>query len=215
VSIYNFITQNRNTLQTIALESPTWSLPTNALSIRNLTTVYFTGNFPATSHAFAEILTNGRQLETFYLSCCALECSTASSQFRSVQHTNALPFLRHFAFTVHSIGRRAVDRDLFPAISEFLRGRRQLRSLQLVADDENVQHTTGFDAAVWGVLPSLEGLRALNVSYPVDLTPGLASWLIPRAVKALGLSVDYGSQWARDPIPFLNVRLAFSRIHEN
>ncbi|KAF8873172.1 hypothetical protein CPB84DRAFT_1818005 [Gymnopilus junonius] len=206
-SIQNVLGQNRATLRTVALEnphpSPHWTFPALALSIRNLTTIIFTGHFPAASHAFAEILGNGRQLETFDVSCCALECSTASDQFRSV-HSNSLPFLRHFSFSVHSLGRRTVDRDLFPAIAEFLRGRRNLRSLQLVAYDEAVQHAVGFDAAIWGVLPSLEGLRGLKITYPSDLAPGLASWLIPRTVLALRLTIDYNTQSARDPIPFLN-----------
>ena len=207
-SIQNVLGQNRATLRTVALEnphpSPHWTFPASALSIRNLTTIIFTGHFPPASHAFAEILGNGRQLETFDVACCALECSTASSQFRSIQ-PSSLPFLRHFSFSVHSIGRRTVDRDLFPAIAEFLRGRRNLRSLQLVAWDEAVQHAVGFDAAVWGVLPSLEGLKGLKITYPADLAPGLASWLIPRTVLALRLTIDYTMQSARDPIPFLNV----------
>lgn len=217
-SIHNVLGQNKTTLRTVALEnphpSPHWTFPASALSIRNLTTIIFTGHFPAASHAFAEILGNGRQLETFDVSCCALECSTASNQFRGVQ-PNSLPFLRHFSFSVHSIGRRTVDRDLFPAIAEFLRGRRNLRSLQLVAYDEAVQHAVGFDAAIWGVLPSLEGLKGLKITYPPDLAPGLASWLIPRTVLALRLTIDYNTQSARDPIPFLNVRFHSSVIHEN
>ncbi|KAF8956753.1 hypothetical protein BDZ97DRAFT_1670956 [Flammula alnicola] len=207
-TIHSLIAQNRATLRTIVLEnphpSPNWTFPTSALSIRNLTCIHFTGNFPVVSHAFADILANGRQLETFNISCCALECSNASMQFKSVQNANALPFLRHFAFSVHSIGRRTVDRELFPAIAEFLRGRRQLRSLQLVAYDETVQHAVGFDASTWGVLPSLDGLRGLKITYPSDLAPGLASWLIPRTVLALRLTMDYSTQSARDPVPFLS-----------
>jgi len=207
-TIHSLINQNHATLRSIALanphSSPHWTFPTMSLSIRNLTSIFFMGYFPSTSHAFADILSHGRQLETFNVSCCALECANASTQFRSVQNANSLPFLRHFAFSVQSIGRRTVDRDLFPAIAEFLRGRRQLRSLQLVAYEEPVQHAVGFDAAIWGVLPSLEGLKGLKISYPSDLSPRLASWLIPRSVLALRLTIDYNAQYARDPIPFLN-----------
>ncbi|PPQ94275.1 hypothetical protein CVT25_004932 [Psilocybe cyanescens] len=207
-AIHSLIGQNNATLRTIALEnphpSPHWTFPASSLSIRNLTTIFFTGHFPAVTNAFSEILSNGRQLESFNITCCSLECSNASSQFRSAQQANALPFLRHFAFSVQSIGRRTMDRDLFPAIAEFLRGRRSLHSLQLIAREESIQHAVGFDAAIWGVLPSLEGLRGLKISYPSDLAPGLASWLIPRTVLALRLTIDYNSQSARDPIPFLN-----------
>ncbi|CAA7262338.1 unnamed protein product [Cyclocybe aegerita] len=211
-TIHTLISQNRSTLRTLSLESPHpsphWTFPTPSLSIRNLTTIHFTGHFPPSSHAFADILENGRQLEVFDVSCCALEGCSASSQFRSVMthqgwQAHALPFLRHFAFSVHAIGRRTVDRDLFPAIAEFLRGRRYLRSLQLVVYDEAVQQAVGFDAAIWGVLPSLEGLRGLTITYPADLAPGLASWLIPRTVLALRLTIDYNNPNARDPIPFL------------
>ena len=128
-------------------------------------------------------------------------------QFRSVQGANSLPFLRHFAFSVQSIGIRTVDRDLFPAIAEFLRGRRQLKSLQLIASEQPVQRAVGFDAAIWGVLPSLEGLKGLKISYPSDLSPGLASWLIPRSVLALSLTIDYSTPTAGDSIPFLKVHL--------
>lgn len=208
-SIYSLLSQNRASLRALTLQnpnpSPHWIFPASSLSIRNLTSIYFTGHFPANSHAFAEILTSGRQLETFNISCCGLECSTASSQFRSVQHSNALPFLRHFAFTISSIGRRTIDRDLFPAIAEFLRGRKHLRSLQLVVYEESFHPAVGFDAAIWGVLPSLEALKGLRITYPADLSPGLASWLIPRTVSALKLTLDYGNPNTRDPIPFLSV----------
>jgi len=82
-----------------------------------------------------------------------------------------------------------VDRDLFPSIAEFLRGRRSMKTLQLVAHDEIEQHATGFDASIWGVLPSLDGLKGLWMTYPGDLSPGLASWLIPRGLKSLRLEL--------------------------
>ena len=117
----------------------------------------------------------------------------------------ALPFLRNFAFTITSIGRRVVDRELFPSIADFLRGRRALKSLKLRVDgDEHTQGAVGFSAAVWGVLPSLEALRGLAVTYPSDLSPGLASWLVPRSVRALNLFLDYaGHAIGRDPGVFL------------
>lgn len=86
-----------------------------------------------------------------------------------------------------------------------------MRSLRLIAscdehsnDVQSMQTAVGFEAAVWGVLPSLEGLKALGVTYPSDLSAGLACWLIPRSVKALTLSVDYGSPFMRDPVNWLN-----------
>ena len=98
-----------------------------------------------------------------------------------------------------------MDRDLFPAIAEFLRGRRQLRSLQLVVHDEQTQHAVGFDASIWGTLPSLDGLRGLSMTYTADLSPGLASWLIPRGVTSLRLDIDHTNPNAGNPALFLNV----------
>jgi len=97
---------------------------------------------------------------------------------------------------------------LFPALAEFLRGRQQLKTLHLSACDESVQRAVGFDASVWGVLPSLVNLKGLTITYPSDLTPGLASWLIPRSVHALALEMDPIPMPLRDPVSFLDVRVA-------
>ncbi|PPR01862.1 hypothetical protein CVT24_001343 [Panaeolus cyanescens] len=207
-TLHSVIHQLRPSLRTVSLvnphPSPSWTFPSTMLAIRNLTSIVFKGHFSATSNDFTEILTNGRQLEVLSLTCSMLECSSASNQFRSVlHHGHTLPFLRHFAFAVNCVGRRTVDRELFPAIAEFLRGRKQLQTLALVAYDEAVQRAVGLDAAIWGVLPSLEGLKGLKITYPGDLSPGLASWLIPRSVLALTLCMDQNTP-ARDPVPFLN-----------
>ena len=87
-----------------------------------MTHLDFQGIFPADSRAFAQILSDGHQLESLRLECI-LEC-TASAQFR--EHAQALPFLHHFAFSL--MGYRVNDHDLFPAISDFLKGRAALRS---------------------------------------------------------------------------------------
>ncbi|KAF8883554.1 hypothetical protein BD779DRAFT_1539533 [Infundibulicybe gibba] len=180
-----FIAQNRTTLRTISLNGPVAIFPSEAISIRNLTHISFSGLFPAGTQAFTDILINGRQLESLTLQC-TLGC-TASSQFRSLQ--SCLPFLRHFSFTVHGVSRRMIDRDLFPAIGEFLRDRNKLRTLQLTAVDDMIQRDVGFDASIWGVLPTLTNLRGLTISYPKDLAPGLAAWLVPRSVLALSLGL--------------------------
>ena len=81
--------------------------------------------------------------------------------------------------------------------------------LGLVVCDGDFQPAIGFDAAMWGVLPTLVNLRTLKISYPADLAPGLAAWLIPRSVRALSLDLDYVSFRTniRDPVLFLDVRL--------
>ncbi|KAG5641529.1 hypothetical protein DXG03_004820 [Asterophora parasitica] len=203
--VQSFLAQNRDFLRTVYIDNPHWVFPTNSVSIRNITHFHFTGHVPLNNQLFADILANGRQLESLTL-CCSLDGDT-SQQFRALHsyshgHT-VLPFLQHFAFSAQSVHRRVSDRDLFPAIAEFLRGRQHLHSLVLTAHDESVQRAVGFDAAVWGVLPSLVNLRKLKITYPPDLAPGLASWLIPRSVRALALTLDRVPSPSRDPVPFL------------
>ncbi|KAJ2919617.1 hypothetical protein MD484_g795, partial [Candolleomyces efflorescens] len=243
------LTLSRNALSSLSLEnthpspSPHWAFPIAHVSIRNLTSLNFTGHFSKEHGAgmIGEILRDGRQLENLSIVCCALDSGGVSREFKSASagwmvspgfvggsggaggsgvgggpsqtvslNDNgtpvALPFLRNFSFTISSIGRRTSDRELFGSIADFLRGRRRLRSLKLmVTCDEHVQASVGFSAAVWGVLPSLEALKGLAITYPADLSPGLASWLVPRSVTALTLSLDYANTTARDPIPFLSV----------
>ncbi|KAG6856146.1 hypothetical protein H0H87_007151, partial [Tephrocybe sp. NHM501043] len=148
-NVQTFLAQNRDFLRTVYIDNPHWAFPTNSVSIRNLTHFHFTGHVPMNNQIFADILANGRQLESLTLSC-SLDGAT-SQQFRTSPHAYgiALPFLRHFAFSVTGVHRRVVDRDLFAAIADLLRGRQQLRSLVLTAHDENVQRAVGLDAAVW------------------------------------------------------------------
>jgi hypothetical protein len=177
-----------------------WTFPVDSLALRNLTSITFSGHFPANSQAFADILTHARQLESLSLTC-TLDCLPAA-QFRSAVSNSSLHFLRHFTLVICGASRRPGSTDFFPAVSEFLRAHTSLRTLALTVREESDQRTVGFDAAVWGVLPALIGLRSLAITYPKDLAPGLAAWLIPRSVRALTL--DYISV-ARDYMPFLSV----------
>ena len=180
--VYDFLVQNKSSVRYLSLHNPNWTFPAEAISIRNLTNLDFQGIFPADSRAFAEILASGHQLESLRLQCI-LEC-TASCQFRELP--TALPFLHHFAFSL--IGYRVNDHDLFPAISEFLRGRTALRSLQLTVPSADwALKRLGYDATVWGVLPSLVNLRSLTATLPKDVAAPVAMWLVPRGVQALSL----------------------------
>ncbi|KAJ7185689.1 hypothetical protein C8R46DRAFT_1288730 [Mycena filopes] len=199
----NFIASNRS-LRTVSLHNMSWIFPSESLSLRNLTTIAFSGHFPSNSTAFADILTHGRQLDTLSLTC-TLDCLPAA-QFRAANshshpHSPTLPFLRHFALTVCGAARRPGSADLFPAVADFLRARVELRTLALVVREEADQRTGGFDAAVWGVLPTLAQLRALTITYPRDLAAGLAAWLIPRSVRSL--TIDYAAA-PRDAGPFFD-----------
>ncbi|KAI8996252.1 hypothetical protein BD414DRAFT_512690 [Trametes punicea] len=180
--VNDFLIQNKTSIRHLSLHNPNWSFPTEAISIRHLTTLDFQGTFPADSRAFAEILSNGHQLESLRLECI-LEC-TASKQFR--EFADALPFLRHFAFSL--MGYRVNDHDLFPAIAEFLKGRTSLRTLQLTVPSADwALKRLGYDATVWGVLPSLTSLRSLTATLPKDVAAAVAMWLVPRGVQALSL----------------------------
>ncbi|KAH9917354.1 hypothetical protein B0H21DRAFT_824468 [Amylocystis lapponica] len=180
--VYEFITQNKTTLRSVYLQNLNWTFPSDALSIRNLTHLDFLGLFPVDSRAFADIFANGHQLESLRLQC-VVDC-TASIQFRETP--KALPFLRHFAFSL--LGYSVNDHDLFPAISEFLRDRKALRTLQLtVPSADYAQRRLGYDATVWGVLPSLTDLRSLTATLPKDVAAAVAMWLVPRGVHALSL----------------------------
>lgn len=155
----------------------------------------------------SEVIEHGRQLESLSIDCSLLESPALSAQFRTDPippiHPHPLPFLRHFAFAVRALGRRTVDKNLFPSITAFLRGRHQLQTLQLVVETapspsyigvggaisiSNLE-AVGYDASIWGLLPSLSGLKAVRMTYPKDLAPGLAGWLIPRSVTALGMEI--------------------------
>ena len=180
--VYDFLLQNKSSVRYLSLHNPNWSFPAEAVSIRSLTHLDFQGIFPGDSRAFADILANGHQLESLRLEC-HLEC-TASTQFR--EHPTALPFLHHFAFSL--IGYRVNDHDLFPAISEFLKGRSALRTLQLTVPSADwALKRLGYDATVWGVLPSLTSLRSLTATLPKDVAAPVAMWLVPRGVQALTL----------------------------
>ncbi|KAH9911772.1 uncharacterized protein BXZ73DRAFT_93322 [Epithele typhae] len=180
--VHAFLVQNKPSIRFLSLHNPNWAFPADAISIRNLTHLDFQGLFPVDSRAFTDVLQGGLQLESLRLECI-LEC-TASQQFR--ENPSALPFLRHFAFGL--LDYRASDCDLFPAISAFLRGRTNLRSLQLtVPSPDWALQRLGYDASVWGVLPSLLNLRSLTATLPKDVAPPVAMWLVPRGVQALSL----------------------------
>ncbi|CAL1698561.1 unnamed protein product [Somion occarium] len=180
--VYEFLARNKGSIRTINLQNLNWSFPSDVISIRNLTHLDFLGTFQTDSHALADILSNGHQLESLRLQCM-LECS-ASVQFRDFP--KALPFLRHFSLSL--LGYRVNDYDFFPAISDFLRGRTELRTLQLIVPSADYAHRRlGYDANVWGVLPSLTHLQSLSATLPKDVAAAVAMWLVPRSVQSLSL----------------------------
>lgn len=196
-STHDFISQSHDNLRSLVLKNANWTFPTDVISVRHLTTIEFEGCFSVDSQVFSEILSTGHQLESLTLSGI-LEC-TPSATFRL--YRSSLPFLRHFALKIVSLHRHVTDRDLVPAISEFLRDRKHLHSFHLIVP--SVDHRRiGFDASAWGVLPSLTNLRSLCITYPRDLSPSLAGWLIPRTVCALTMEIMVPP--AEDLLLFMN-----------
>ncbi|TFY63633.1 hypothetical protein EVJ58_g3131, partial [Rhodofomes roseus] len=195
--VQEFLQQNKPSIRSIFLHNQHWTFPSETLSIRNLTNLDFLGLFPSESRAFADILSNGHQLESLRLQC-VLNCN-ASAQFREGAAAHALPFLRHFEFTL--LGYNVNDHDLFPAISAFLRDRRTLKTLVLSVPSANwAQKRLGYDAGVWGVLPSLTELKALTATLPKDVAAAVAMWLVPRGVTALSLQAEPST----DAVPFVS-----------
>ncbi|KAG2114174.1 uncharacterized protein F5147DRAFT_570558 [Suillus discolor] len=196
-STHDFISQSHDNLRSLSIKNANWKFPTDAISVRHLTIIEFEGCFSVDSQVFSEILSTGHQLESLTLSGI-LEC-TPSATFRL--HRSSLPFLTHFALNIISLHRHVTDRDLVPAISEFLRDRKHLHSFHLIVPSGD-HRRIGFDASAWGVLPSLTNLRSLYITYPRDLSPSLAGWLIPRSVRAL--TMDIMVPPAEDLLLFIN-----------
>jgi hypothetical protein len=121
-----------------------------------------------------------------------------STVFRAYAKPNSFPALRKLSFVLAGSAHNFVDPDLFPAIAEFVRGYSMLDALCI----SNTYDLTGFgyDAAIWGVLPSLINLRTLLIDVPKDMPPALSAWLIPRSVTVLDLQV------ARQATVDINVR---------
>ncbi|KAG1842083.1 hypothetical protein C8R48DRAFT_737876 [Suillus tomentosus] len=184
-STHDFISQSRDNLRSLSIKNANCKFPTDAISVPYLTIIEFEGCFSVDSQVFSEILSAGHQLQSLTLSGI-LEC-TPSATFRL--HRSSLPFLMHYALKFISLHRHVTDRDLVPATSEFLRDRKHLHSFHLIVPSGD-HRRIGFDASAWGVLPSLTNLRSLYITYPRDLSPSLARWLIPRSVHDLLLFIN-------------------------
>ncbi|KAG1769108.1 hypothetical protein EV702DRAFT_978950 [Suillus placidus] len=196
-STHDFISQSHDNLRSLVIKNANWKFPMGVISVRHLTIIEFEGCFSVDGQVFSEILSTGHQLESLTLSGI-LEC-TPSATFRL--YRSSLPFLTHFALKIVSLHRHITDRDLVPAISEFLRDRKHLHSFHLIVPSAD-HRRIGFDASAWGVLPSLINLRSLCITYPRDLSPSLAGWLIPRSVRALTMEIMIPP--AEDLLLFIN-----------
>ncbi|KAH9957833.1 hypothetical protein BC827DRAFT_1101361, partial [Russula dissimulans] len=176
-----FLSSQTVALHTLVLHLP-HPYPTSFLPAVHLRNLYLTLTIYSADF-LSQILENGRQLEVLRLEVnhgCVL-----STVFRAHAGSHLLPSLRKLSFVLTGAISNFTDPDLFPAVADFVRGFRMLEALCI----SNTHSLAGFgyDAAVWGMLPSLVNLRTLLIDLPKDLPPALSAWLIPRNVTVLHL----------------------------
>jgi hypothetical protein len=176
--------------QTVALHTlvihhthvyPAPFLPTSSLRNLFLTLTFSKAEF------LSQLFAHGQELECLRLEVNLESSCVLSTVFRAHAKSNSFPALRKLSFVLNTAATGLTDRDLFPAVAEFVRAHPMLDALCL----SNVLRLSGFgfDAAIWGMLPSLTNLRTLSIDVPKDLHFALSAWLIPRGVTALELRV--------------------------
>ncbi|KAI0290275.1 hypothetical protein B0F90DRAFT_1825236 [Multifurca ochricompacta] len=185
VNVDGFLSTQTVALHTLIIHHfqrcPASFLPTSTL--RNLYLTFSISN----ADFLSQLLANGHQLESLRLEIDLGHDCVLSTVFRAHAKPNSFPAMRKLAFVLTSAAHDLVDPDLFPAVSEFVRGYHMLDALCI----SNTYGLTGFgyDAAIWGVLPSLVNLRTLLIDVPKDMPSALSAWLIPRSVTVLDLQV--------------------------
>ncbi|KAH9067967.1 hypothetical protein EDB83DRAFT_2223030 [Lactarius deliciosus] len=176
--------------QTVALHTlvihhtqiyPAPFLPTSSLRNLFLTLSYSNAEF------LSQLFAYGQELECLRLEVHLEHSCMLSTVFRANAKSNSFPALRKLSFVLNTAASGFSDRDLFPAVAEFVRAHPLLDALCM----SNTLRLPGFgyDAAIWGMLPSLSNLRTLSIDVPKDLHFALSAWLIPRGVTALELRV--------------------------
>ncbi|KAI9431172.1 hypothetical protein H4582DRAFT_2010040 [Lactarius indigo] len=176
--------------QTVALHTlvihhtqiyPAPFLPTSSLRNLFLTLTYSNPEF------LSQLFAQGQELECLRLEVNLEQGCMLSTVFRANAKSNSFPALRKLSFVLNTAASGFSDWDLFPAVAEFVRAHPMLDALCM----SNTLRLPGFgyDAAIWGMLPSLSNLRTLSIDVPKDLHFALSAWLIPRGVTALELRV--------------------------
>ena len=199
LAVDNFLSTQTVALHTLVIHHtqiyPAPYLPTS--SLRNL---FLTLSF-SKAEFLSQLLIHGQELECLRLEVKLEHGCLLSSVFRAHAKTNSFPALRKLSFVLNTAANGFSDRDLFPAVAEFVRAHPMLDALCM----SNMLRLPGFgfDAAVWGMLPSLSTLRTLSIDVPKDLHFALSAWLIPRGVTALELQVH---RPAATPVVDLTVR---------
>jgi hypothetical protein len=199
VNVDNFLSTQTFALHTLVIRH-SQRYPASFLPTGHLRNLYLTLSI-SSADFLSQLLLHGRQLETLRLEVDLDHGCVLSTVFRAYAKPNSFPVLRRLSFVLTGAAHNFADPDLFPAIAEFVRGYRMLDVLCI----SNTYDLAGFgyDAAIWGVLPSLVNLRTLLIDVPKDMPPALSAWLIPRSVTALDLQV------ARQATVDINVRRNF------
>jgi hypothetical protein len=132
--------------------------------------------------ALGYVLKHNRSIQDMQIMCSSVK-KPLSPIFQI--NTAGLPLLK--SFLIHVDDAQIYD-GLFPTLADFLRGRVDLHSLGLSCGSASAAVKTEFNAAIWGLLPTLPNLRALSMSITEDAAPGLVAWLLPRGLRALTLN---------------------------
>jgi len=216
VNVDGFLSAQTVALHTLVIRH-SQRYPASFLPAGNLRNLYLTLSI-SSADFLSQILAHGRQLETLRLDVDLEFGCVLSTVFRAYAAPNSFPTLRKLSFVLTGAAHNFSDSDLFPAVAEFVRGYRMLDGLCI----SNTYNLAGFgyDAAVWGVLPSLVNLRTLLLDVPKDLPPALSAWLIPRGVTVLDLQVprhatiDINQLWPGVPngLKFLALPVSPSEI---
>jgi len=185
VNVDGFLSAQTVALHTLVIRH-SQRYPTSFLPAGNLRNLYLTLSI-STADFLSQLLTHGQQLETLRLEVDLEHGCVLSTVFRSYAKPNSFPTLQKLSFILMGAPHNFSDPDLFPAIAEFVRGYGTLNALCI----SNTFDLPGFgyDASIWGVLPSLVNLRTLLIDVPKDMPPALLAWLIPRGVTVLDLQV--------------------------
>lgn len=197
VNVDGFLSTQTVALHTLVIRH-SQRYPASFLPAANLRNLYLTLSI-SSADFLSQMLAHGRQLETLRLDVDLEYGCVLSTVFRAYATPNSFPTLRKLSFVLTGAAHNFTDPDLFPAVAEFVRGYRMLDGL-CISNTYNLPGF-GYDAAVWGVLPSLVNLRTLLLDVPKDLPAALSAWLIPRGVTVLDLQV------ARHTTIDLNVRV--------
>jgi hypothetical protein len=186
LAVDSFLSTQTVALHTLVIHHtqiyPAPFLPTS--SLRNL---FLTLSF-SNAEFLSQLFAHGQELECLRLEVHLKLGCMLSTVFRAHANSNSFSGLRKLSFVLNDVtGSGFSDEDLFPAVADFVRGHPMLDSLCM----SNVLRLQlpgfGFDAAIWGMLPSLSNLRTLSIDVPKDLHFALSAWLIPRGVTALEL----------------------------